>query len=239
MKKRTITIALIVFAVALLFGIGYAAWTITQNTTGEAAGDFTAYSVSTEGLTVATTDDSVTFGKPATPGTAVWLSADSEVLTEDLTATFTVAWSGTIASGSTVTLNLTHTFYTGSGGGETAVSGTDLTNLQKLVLGPTFAVSGTGATISGSVLTLSDQYVANSTITVTVTYQWGPSLGGSEHANPYTFFNGKTISAAPIASEQYNSETTYGALAENALAALNAFVTTNNLHFKVVVTKTA
>ena len=238
MKKRTITIALIVFAVALLFGIGYAGWVISSTTSGEASGNFTAYSVESANLTVTNVDQSVTFGMPASPTSTVWLEGQS-VGTEDLVASFKISWPADVSSG--ISFTLTHEFYMGTDPEAKVVDSAVLANIAKLISGPTYSLAApvTGVTLSGSTITLGSNYVKGTEVTINVTYQWGPSLGGSEHQNPHTFFNAKDPAAAPQSSELYASEASYSALAASALAALDNFVTTNSLHYKVVVTKTA
>jgi len=238
MKKRTLTISLIVLAIMLLVGIGYAGWVIASKTSDEAAGSFQAYEVDTANLTVTTTDSTVVFGKPASSSTALkWL--DPQVpQNEDLVAAFKITWSKTVSANTSFTL--THKFYTG----ETEVD--DLTDLQKLISGPTLTIATlpTGVTVDNAsnvtTITLTPDYVAGTEIIVTVTYQWGPSLGGSSHLNPYDFFNPKAQSTPLQSGEAYSATTTnYGTLAQEALAALNTFVTTDGLNFKVLVAKAA
>ena len=247
MKKRTITIALIVFAVALLFGIGYAAWTITRSDSGEATGNFTAYSVEDSGaLTVANNDTAVVFGKKTSPATTYSWLGQTEVADEDLVASFDVSWSGGAQS-----FNLTHTFQYG----ETVTTVSPL-----LIGGPTYSLASavTGASVTpAGVLSFTADYVAYTTVTVVVTYTFG-TVFNSE--NPYQFFNSKAVNGSAFSEGAYNggsltlaevntalgssltATSTFADVASAALAKLDEVVANDGvtgLSFKVAVQKAA
>ena len=236
MKKRTITISLIVLAFVLLIGIGYAGWVISSQDEATAdGGNFTAYTVDSSSLTVTTVDDNqVTFGYNTTgfSGTP-WLTYTG-VNAEDLTAQFTISWSNQVAG---ATFSLTHEAYR-AGATSTVV---DLD--PKLIAAPTFSTTSSDASISGTVLTLS---AASGSATITVAYKWGTCLSDETHANPYLFFNSKEkTGVAPTVT--LDSEESYQELASNALDALydliygtaNPLDADDLLHFRVVIAKTA
>ena len=239
MKKRTLTISLIVLAIMLLVGIGYAGWVIGSATDAEEVGNFQAYAVSDSGVLEVTqvASQRVIFGKPnpLDPETPVWLS-QTDVADEHLTVQFKVKWSGGAA-----TFSLAHAAYKLTTGENPTEDPRTLD--AKLIAAPTYdVVSGNGASIdqSGN-LVLSSSYQANDEITISVTFGWGTSFGGQ---NPYTFFNGLTASATPDAAIKYSgSETSNQQVASNALTALDNLIKAESgyseLKFKVTVTKTA
>ena len=231
MKKRTITISLIVLAFVLLFGIGYAGWVIASSTSGEAGGNFKAYAVSEASLVVTPVDQDVTFGKPETPGTYVWLDASSDMDEDDLSASFKIKWTGAVGEDG-ISFRLTHTFYNNG----VAVTGDNLTALNKLINNPTYSVpdgSSLGYSFNNTtnVITLNSNYEANTEIVITVNYTWGPVFG---NINPFNYFNPLAKDGSPAVA--YNSESTNQAVALNALTALKTFVDGPGT-FKVAVTK--
>ena len=175
MKKRILTISLIVASLVLLISVGFAGWVISNVHSGEASGNFTAYNVVQNGsITVANDDTTVIFGHPSTMGGTPWLTftgtaEEISASVEDLHASFTITVEN-LSSGQSLTLNLAHAFNT--------------TPSPLLVGAPTFK-NGSSVISDPTHFTLS----ANGTYTINVEYSWGTLFGGD---NPYVYFNGKT-----------------------------------------------
>lgn len=248
MKKRTLTISLIVLAIMLLVGIGYAGWVITKSDSGEANGNFEAYAVDdTLNLVVANTaNNGVKFGwADASPAISnPWLTLDSENV-EDLDAEFTVTWSGGAQD-----FTLTHTF----------LYGNEDANVDPMLIGaPEFSIVGSPAPsgvsiVNNNTLRFTSDYTANTTITIKVSYSFGTLFGG---INPYQFFNPKGVNTAAFENSIYSTtsltlssiqgllgntitaSSTYADVAAAALSKLDETVTGSGtaLTFKVAVAK--
>lgn len=245
MKRRILTISLIVASLVLLVSVGFAGWVITQNTTQQTNdANFTAYSVEKDNLTVSTNMDSIVFGKPSggsLPATVVtpWLTVDS-MEAEDLTATFTISWSNDVdttleeGADSPVTFTLAPEYVAKSDSSIVSAPATTL------IGAPTFSLSGahTGAYIDGSTLTLgksnsstNEKYTKDTTLTIVVTYSWGSCLANSTYSNPYTYFNSVEKTATTLTG--YSTFTTALEIAEHALADLETFTSANSFRIKV------
>lgn len=226
MKKRTLTISLIVLAIMLLVGIGYAGWVITRSDSDSAEGNFTAYGVTDTGsLEVSDYDNNVIFGKDTASATNNWLTATEDVRDEDLIALFTVKWSGGAQS-----FNLTHTF-------STTVS-------PLLIGGPTMELNAavTGVSLVNNVLAFTADYAAYTEVVIKVTYKFGTLFN---ELNPYQFFNNKAVDGAAfdgsgnyngasgltltsineVLTHDLNANAKYADVAKEALSDLNTLVT--------------
>lgn len=243
MKKRTLTISLIVLAIMLLVGIGYAGWVITRSTEGKAEGNFTAYSVEDNGLTVTVTEGAIEYGPVTATAQNPWLAFTGNG-TQDLTATFTVVWTGSTAESNAV-FSLSSKLYKVSKSDSTESS--DLSNAT-LIAAPTFAFVGTVnndvAEISNdnTTLTLKSGYQGE-TLTIQVTYNWGSVFNGQ---NPNVYFNNHAYNDPLTAEVSVNNVTlttsnNYADLAKNALEALDNLVkesdTQSALKFRVTIAK--
>ena len=230
MKKRTITISLIVLAFVLLIGIGYAGWVISSQTEATAdGGNFTAYSVDSSTLQVSAVSGNIVFGykAPASAFTDPWLTY-TDVTAESLSATFTVTWTNQV-SGTKFTLT-PQAYYANA-------TSTEIPLNSKLIKAPTFSATGDAVVGEDGKLQLN---AADGTATVTVLYGWGTCLSDATYDNPYLFFNSNTkTETADVYYADSNGET-YEELASAALAALNTLIasdTSNPLKFRVVIAK--
>lgn len=169
MKRRILTISLIVASLVLLVSVGFAGWVITGSMSDTKTGNFDAYAVDNQGqIIVSNISGDIKFGAPSSPLYSAipedaWFRFDNQVEVQSLSATFTVQLDG-VSSG---TFSLTPT--------------SSVALDSKIIAGPTFSATG-DATVNGS-----NQLVFSSegTATVTVTYAWGDLFGG---VNPYNYF---------------------------------------------------
>ena len=194
MKKRTITLMLSILAVAMLVGVGFATWVISQGAGTEIPGSVVVEAVSDERLgvtvaldatheTVEATKGKFVFGHPATVDPNAWLHTKGEDPQEKLEVYYvvTVTKQGGVA--------FTNDEKTGI-----LVIGTlaEVANANNLV-GSSSALINLGAGVTevkgendASTRVLSDD---NKTLTVYMkaTVNWGSLFGG---LNPYAYFNG-------------------------------------------------
>lgn len=250
MKRRILTISLIVASLVLLVSVGFAGWVISQKADPVTKdGEFTAYGVNTTGtLTVETGDVSgstftahtgsakpmIIFGKdvPSPDLSNPWLSFDNEVLDQQLEAYIKISYTKDFTASSRSELfNVVHSFIK---------SGASHTVDSNLIGGPviTEAFAGTNATYSDGVVT----FTGSGSIVLKVTYKFGPALSDNTNENPYKYFNSKTMSETAGATFDFNgtendivSSDKWSAVAQKALAALNAEVT--GLTFNVTITQ--
>lgn len=217
MKKRVFTIAIVLVALLLLAGVGYATWVISQSMEETSNGNIVVETVSNERLnvTVALADpskDKFVFGHPS--GTlSGWLTAKGADPEETLTVDFTVTITkqGNVTFGSADEVNLTPTFET--------------------VLVDEFMQNGQFTQVSKTLS--ADSYTITALCRATI--QWGTLTDGK---NPYTYFNGYEVDAEiggaladaanhdfNLTSNQLSATSTY---ADYALAYLTYFNATFN-----------
>ena len=253
MKRRILTISLIVASLVLLVSVGFAGWIISQSESGIADGNFQAYAVSDTGnLTVKKGiynssfqegTRSIIFGSPSgDPISGAWLTF-SEVETESLSVWLQISYSGPAN-----TFNLADTY-------EREGVAYSKANVNKLISGPTYTVVGTPVhcTASNSNATLAFDECTDGEIIIRVDYAWAAVFG----SNPYTYFNtGKTatgtISPADVTNAtnaglqinngNFSTSNTYAQLAEKALSALKTLIhptatASDDLKFIITVAK--
>ncbi len=235
MKKRILTISLIVASLVLLVSVGFAGWVIQGNMSDSKSGNFTAYSVQNNGqIIVSDVSGSIIFGAPDTPATPAgdaWFTFAS-MDAESLSVTFTVQLDG--VSSAKFTLTPSHSAGTLD---------------SYLIGGPTFTASG-----AASVPTSGDDqgklvFTSEGTATVTVTYSWGTLFGGN---NPYAYFyshksDKSTVLAGTDLTNAQASNLTYGGnaisssnnvtYAKLAELAMNYIYTVNGGTFTVAIAK--
>ena len=210
-KKRKIIISAVsVGAVFALAGVGYAAWVIAGSNQSDNSqkANVEAYTVTDKriGLSVVTNDNAVVFGKPETTDiSTAWLTAESDVKDEDLTFSFTATVKNAkYCSGVTAKLDVAET------------NSTDWKNAvdNGYVVAPTITVGTAASQADGS-----------ATYAITGTFAWGKHF---ESNNPYTYYNGKTMS-----DKVGTTDSTY---ADDAVAALGAIYKLNSASFVLTVT---
>lgn len=212
-KKRKIIISAVsVGAVFALAGVGYAAWVIAGSNQSDNSqkANVEAYTVTDKriGLSVVANDNTVIFGKPSTTDASIsspWLTAESDVKDEDLTFSFTATVKNAkYCSGVTASI---------------AVADKSKTVWNDAV------TNGYVATPEVSVGTAAAQDDGSATYSITGTFAWGTHF---ERENPYTYYNGKTMSDKVGATDS-----TY---ADDAVAALGAIYKLNSASFVLTVT---
>lgn len=234
MKRRILTISLIVASLVLLVSVGFAGWVITSNHQDTKTGNFTAYEVSSNGaLTVAicdvngsttgTPNNTIVYGKPnstdqgtieakdgfSDPAWLTFAEMDEQVLVVYLKLSLSNATTSQ-------TFTLTNSFKKNSSAQE----------VYNLIAAPTYAkVSGEGS-ISSNEVTLSN----NQSIVVSVTYNWGSEFGG---LNPYEYFNLQSQTDEVNGSINSVSYTTYETKANVALSQLDTLV--DGLSYEIVI----
>lgn len=218
MKKRVFTIAIVLVALLLLAGVGYATWVISQSMEETSNGNIVVETVSDERLnvTVALADanvDSFVFGHPS--GTlSGWLTAKGADPEENLTVDFTV----------TITKQGNVTF--------ASADDVDLTLTFETVLVDKFMQNGQFTQVSKTLS--ADSYTITALCRATI--QWGTLTNGQ---NPYTYFNALEVNGAiggALADAAYNDFNLTGTdqlsatstNADYALAYLTYFNTTFN-----------
>lgn len=201
MKKRVVLGILGFSAAFCCISLGYAAWTITGQMTGEVNGNFQAYDATDNGGVVVelcdstgttTNSESIVFGAPASTAgiTDPWLSFSS-MDSENLDAYVKVTYekSGDYPSGG-VTFNVAHAFVNASDNSASS---------QTVIDAPTITMvsaqsSATGVSFANNVIT----YTANGFAVLKISYAW-KTIG----ENPYTYYNGQSMTPA-LRSEAYN-----------------------------------
>lgn len=214
-KKRKIIISAVsVGAVFALAGVGYAAWVIAgadQKNNSEGA-NITAYTVTDKriSLTVAKAENdtnTIIFGKPAdaTAKDTDWLKAENDVATQDLDFHFVATvQNAQYCSSVTATIAIADANKTAW---DDAVA-------KGYVVAPTITVGTAASQADGS-----------ATYAITGTFAWGEHF---ESKNPYTYYNGKTMS-----DKVGTTDSTY---ADDAVAALSAIYKLNGASFVLTVT---
>ena len=199
MKKRVVLGILGFSAAFCCISLGYAAWTITGSMTGEASGNFQAYDATDNGgITVqlcesngeALNNTSIIFGKPAsTTGiTNPWLTfSESGMATENLDAYVKVTYEKTgDYPDDGVTFDVAHSF----------VNADNSPSTQTVIDAPTITMTSTetGVTFANNAI----KFTGNGFAIIKISYAWK-----TINANPYTHYNGQTMTPA-LRAEAYN-----------------------------------
>lgn len=248
MKKRILTISLIVASLVLLVSVGFAGWVISQPQDDNASGTFQAYSISETGsLTVKTSDSSgnlgvndadittnIIFGKDtsATP-TNSWLQLNDNDSEANLIGYVKVIYSQSGEYESAVTFNATHTF--------------SKTVSNVLIGGPQITMQSRSSSSDVDFNDSTDviSFTGDGWIVLKVTYSFGSAFNSQ---NPYQYFNNhlptdNLSSAVTIPAEgtylakSLTTADTYRDLAFYALRALDALV--DGMTFTVTISATA
>ena len=187
-----VKIASILCCVALT-AVGFASWLILKPAEKiERTGSFEVYTVDENQLTITVTPTSNTtiiWGKDGrTAQSSDWLLAQSDVKTQNLTATFEVTVESSnlnldeVMSGTNVKFDMTN-----------ALSAYQAAVTNGVIAMPTVTVNGNAATLTNGVATAlvaPTASVQTMTFNVVVTFAWGAN------GNPYTYYNGQAYSDA-------------------------------------------
>jgi len=244
MKRRILTISLIVASLVLLVSVGFAGWVISQEQDSEAVGSFRAYEVSETGSLIVKTSNvdgtlgengadivtNIVFGKNTNPTPAhSWLTLSDENSNENLVGYVKVIYSQSGEYTTPVSFRASHTF--------------NKTVSDVLIGGPEISMQTSAASVEFADATDTITFNADGWIVLKVTYTFGSAFNGQ---NPYQYFNGhlpteSLSSGVTIPAEgSYNAKelttsNTYRDLAFYALRALNELV--NGLTFTVTISQ--
>lgn len=198
MKKHTLFALLGAGTLALSASVGFAAWTIKNNTDKKTdslqlSADAT---INNENVTLNEgtkwTDSTVQFKPVKSKANYSWLDASEELPEEDLSASYAI--SGTAGKNQALTISATFEDITTTS--DDVKSYADLTalgdNKDKTDHGivgtlPTPKIShGSTGNIQDSSLSITADAEGNFSATITVTFSWGAAFGGK---NPYAYYN--------------------------------------------------
>lgn len=214
MKRKTLTLAISVFALLAIISVGFASWVITRPTqTADAGGSITVEAVEGEVnyLKNAVVEGQIRFGRPETmSNTNAWLTSNaSETEKENLTVNLKITLSAELKDGEQINLSI-------------APKSDDAKKYDEAVTGkyiktPVFTKNGSLETCTfltkDDFTQDGDVFVAN----VNITFGWGEKFGS---VNPYTYYNTKEFNPVNVKE------------ATDALAALYEF---NNCNYVVTV----
>lgn len=213
MKRKTLTLAISVFALLAIISVGFASWVITrQDQSKPAEGSISVETINgevnyLEEVTIAK-DDIIHFGTPATMDIEnAWLTASS-AKTQDLTATLKIVLTKNLVEGEKI--NLTFKVDDSDPTKKAAYEAAIATNptSSNYIKAPVFKMGGTEVTELTS-----DNFSPNASgkyeAVVTIAFDWGTAFGGQ---NPYNYYNG-----LPFTPENVSAANT----ALSALAALD------------------
>ncbi len=212
MKRKTLTLAISVFALLAIISVGFASWVITrQDQSKPAEGSITVETINgkvnyLEEVTIAT-DDKIHFGTPETMNKPnAWLTA-SNAKPQDLTATLKIVLTTNLADGEKIklTVKADASDPTKKAAYERAIA-TDPTSTN-YIKAPVFKMGGTDVTELTS-----DNFSQNTSTqkyeaVVTIAFDWGTAFDGK---NPYDYYNGKEFTPENVSA----ANTALSALAE-------------------------
>lgn len=221
MKIKKISMLLSVLAFVLLTSVGFAAWVITGDATGNAEGNITTETVVDNRIKMTVelvevnegAGTSIHFGKPATTNSeGAWLKADSSAKVENLSVNVEITITNWSDIKDRINVN-----------GKIVVAAVDSEAGKKYSDAQTYEDDQLLGALPSEITIDSSKFVSGDGVVVeTLTFTWGSAF---ENQNPYTYYNtGKT-------SSEYGDE---------ALARLQHLATNlEGVKFKVTVTATA
>lgn len=217
MKRKTLTLTLVLLSCLALIGVGFASWIISADTTKEAEGNILVDTVTDNRLTVETewvdNKSSVIFGwKNVESITNPWLknsdmSAETSQYAENLI----------------VTLKVTVKDAEGKNAKNAATDGVKATIS---ILDDTQKTAYNQAVTDNLVGSLPIASITNTETgiyLVTFTFTWGSEFGGNTPTNPYIYYN----------QQDYSEE-----IATAASTNLKKLETLKNINFKITLTVT-
>ena len=245
MKKKTVLIILSTVLIMLVVSLGYAAWTITRNTTDSDNGNFQAYGVTDSGnievnIVHPQNDDNynkVVFGKPSsgTPNpNNNWLGIDPSDEEDHLVIKVKVDYSNFDGlSGQVFDINYVMGYVaTDNVTGEKSITGSDILASSDYFTLTVTTEAATNATVNQATnptsITFNGTNVTEGTITLIYTYAWnlpsafdgtrkdGTNTAITRSTNPFIAYNELTRTNA-VVEEAYN----YLSALDSQLAASN------------------
>ncbi|MCM1261022.1 MAG: hypothetical protein NC182_07885 [Prevotella sp.] len=207
MKRKTLTLTLVLLSCLALIGVGFASWIISANTTKELEGNISVDVVTDKRLKVnilgwvnkgeneeekLDTNVTIQYGYSGTSNVNDWLKVSSDALTEKLTAT--LRFEVTDATGAAVTgLTFDNKKISATIIPQKKTIDEAETDVYKLledasIIGaiPTMN-EGTGNDEIDNGIKLEEKN--DGIYELTLTFKWGSA---TETINPYVYFNGKT-----------------------------------------------
>lgn len=201
MKRKTLTLAISVFALLAIISVGFASWVITrQDQNKDAKGSITVETINGEVNyleSVTISENAIHFGTPATMNKeGAWLTASSDAKQQNLTATLTIVLTKNLEAGEKINLTVKadDSDPTKKAAYEAAIA-TDPTSTN-YIKAPVFKMGGTGVTELTSANFLqnaSGKYEA----VVTIAFDWGTAFGGN---NPYEYYNEKAFTPENVSA---------------------------------------
>lgn len=207
MKRKTLTLAISVFALLAIISVGFASWVITRQDQSESAdGSITVETINGEVNyleSVTISGNPIHFGTPETMNKPnAWLTASSDAKKQNLTATLTIVLTKNLAEGEKINL----TFKAGDSD-LTKKAAYDAALAAHYITTPVFKMG------KNPVIELTSANFAQNTSTqkyeavVTIAFDWGTAFGGN---NPYDYYNEKTFNSENVSA----ANTALSALAE-------------------------
>lgn len=212
MKRKTLTLAISVFALLAIISVGFASWVITrQDQNKDANGSITVETINgevnyLEEVTIAK-DDIIHFGTPATMDIEnAWLTASS-AKTQDLTATLKIVLTKNLADGEKINLTVKAdgSDPTKKAAYEAAIA-TDPTSTN-YIKAPVFKMRENSVTELTSANFSQNTSTQKYEAVVTIAFDWGAAFGGQ---NPYDYYNGLPFTPENVS----DANTALSALAE-------------------------
>ena len=192
MKRKTLTLAISVFALLAIISVGFASWVIKRQDQSESAdGSITVETINGEVNyleSVTISGNPIHFGTPETMNKPnAWLTASSDAKQQNLTATLTIVLTKNLEAGEKINLAVKadDSDSTKKAAYEAAIA-TDPTSTN-YIKAPVFKMGGT------EVIELTSANFSKNTSTqkyeavVTIAFDWGAAFGGQ---NPYDYYNG-------------------------------------------------
>lgn len=206
MKRKTLTLAISVFALLAIISVGFASWVITrQDQNKDANGSITVETINGEVNyleSVTISENAIHFGTPATMNKeGAWLTASSDAKPQNLTATLTIVLTKNLEAGEKINLTVKadDSDPTKKAAYEAAIA-TD-PNSTNYIKAPVFKMGKNPVTELTSANFSQNTSTQKYEAVVTIAFDWGTAFDGQ---NPYDYYNGlpftpENVSAANTA----------------------------------------
>lgn len=201
MKRKTLTLAISVFALLAIISVGFASWVITrQDQNKDANGSITVETINGEVNyleSVTISGNPIHFGTPETMNKPnAWLTASSDAKQQNLTATLTIVLTKNLEAGEKIklTVKADDSDSTKKAAYEAAIA-TDPTSTN-YIKAPVFKMGGTEVTELTSA-NFSENASGKYEAVVTIAFDWGTAFGGN---NPYDYYNEKKFNSENVSA---------------------------------------
>ena len=188
MKRKTLTLTLVLLSCLALIGVGFASWIISANTTKEVSGNISVDTVTDNRLTIETTwlgnKDSIVFGWKEGTYANNWLKNTDSAYAENLSVTLVVT-------------------VTDAEGNATAAK-----SVTASIKGDEKYTTAETANLVGSLPAASVEPVEGETgvYHVTFTFTWGSAFGAK---NPLEYYNSQSYTEDLAATAETKLESLY------------------------------